>query len=332
MTEEIKVVVPVASQEPIEVVNNSIRKVTDLEVPEGASFEFFYVMDVEELDKDRLNGLKTNDSRITLIEREPDDGKKAGAMNAALDTMDEPDYVALFDVDSRPDTDYIEECLKQLKQYDDVFMVSGLREIINAEHNIITKTIETEFKLFEDFQTILDYSDAFNHFNGPMAVIDGDFAVEKRFNEDVICEDTDFTERGYLEGLRATLTRETALGEQSVTSLSDLFSQKVRWMAGAREGLENFFVPMMKSDNPAKVKMSWFMSMFLPFFAFLFSPLAIFYGVRVLVRDRKPLGAMERTFGLFLYSWFITFCGLVVLKKKILGEKIGWRSLERENL
>lgn len=327
----ISIIVPVAPSEPLDVVKKSYGSLKSLDAPESLEKSIYYVIDSEN---------PSNDERIDFIEgkspelikRGSDEGRKASALNDALEVMKEPKYVVVCDIDSRPAENFLTECMEKLESKDDYFMASCPREILNKDRNIFTSIISTEFKFFEDMQRISNDGRGFNHFNGPIAVIDGSFAVENGFNEDVVCEDTYFTEKGYVEGQRAVMTMDTVVGEQAVTNLGDLYSQKVRWMAGAREGIENFTKPMIKSDNPISVKLSWFSAMLLPFFAFLFSPLSLLYGIRLMLDGRSPIGSLKAGVAGFFYSWFISFCGVVVLKKRIFGENVGWVQAQRENL
>jgi 1,2-diacylglycerol 3-beta-glucosyltransferase len=327
----IELIIPASPSEPAKVIENSIEHLKELEVPEGLEAEIHYVIDSENIEEDvRFDTL--DESSVDIIKREPEDGTRAGAINMVLETVSEPEYIAIFDIDSRPEKNFLIECRKDLEEREENFISSSTRNIINADRNMITKTVDAEFQFFNDVQRLNDATDSFNHFNGPISVIDGEFAVNHRFNEKVICEDTDFTERGYLEGRRASITRKTEVGEQAPTNLGDLYYQKIRWMDGAREGLEYYLKPFLKSENPLRVKFSWFMAMFLPFVSFVFSPLALLYSVRMKARGDTIYNSLLKGVLLFLFTWFITFCGLVALKKRIKGENIGWKSPERENL
>lgn len=331
MSSNVEIIVPVGPQEPREVIENSVDCLKELEVPENLEARMHYVVDSENEEQfERVSGI--DEERVEIMKRQPEDGSRAGAINEALETIQDPVYVAIFDVDSRPEENFLKACIDNLKSEGDLFMSSSPREILNADKNYVTKTIEAEFQFFNDIQTLYDSLNAFNHFNGPISVIDGEFAVKNGFRENLMCEDTDFTERGYLEGRRAGITLETSLGEQAPSGLDDLYFQKVRWMAGAREGLENYFFRFLKSENSFRVKTSWFMSMLMPFFAFVFSPLALLYSFRFMLHENSVLESVKKGVLLFFFSWFISFCGLVVIKKRLLGESIEWRSPERENL
>ena len=331
-TGSIRVLVPVAPHEPLNVIENSVESLSDLEEPENFDLEFYYLIDCYEDEEQKIDKIESLEEDMNVVTGKPGSGGKAKALNKGLEIEGEPDYVVVFDVDSRPETDYITSCLEPLEEKDDVFMVSGRREIINSDFNLITKVSEVEFTFYEDIQTFFDYTRAFNHFNGPIAVIDGEFALETGFNEEVICEDTYFTETGYLNGKRAILQRETAVNEQAPAALNDLFSQKVRWMKGAVEGLHNFFLPLMSSDNSLWVKMSWLSAMTVPFLAFLLSPLAIFFGIRMYLKNSSIKGAFKSSLAAFLYTWFVTFCGLIVIKNSVLGNDIKWKKTQRQDL
>lgn len=334
MSSKINIIVPVAPSEPLDVIENSIESLEKLDVPKSVEKNLYYVVDAEDIEGgSRVKNLRKDyGDRIELQVRESGRGGKAGALNDALDSMDSPEYVCVCDVDSRPSENFLTACIKDFEESEGVFMSSCPRKVINADQNFITGVVESEFTFFADMQRFLDRGQGFNHFNGPVAVIDGDFAIENGFTETVMCEDTDFTERGYLDGRTTSITFDAYVGEQAVTSLKDLYYQKVRWMAGAREGLERFLGPMFRSSNPFRVKMSWFMTMFLPFFAFLLSPVTFLYGFRFFLEGNSVRRTLEKTVGMFLYTWFISICGLVVLKKRFTGDDIQWVPAEREDM
>lgn len=331
MSSKIEIIVPVGPQEPREVIENSIDCLNRLEVPESLEAQIHYVVDSENREQyERVRGI--DEEGVEILRRQPGDVSCAGALNEVLETTQDPSYVAIFDVDSRPEENFLKACIDDLESDKDLFMSSSPRKILNADMNYITKTVEAEFQFFNDIQVFNDILGTFNHFNGPISVMDGKFAVENRFREGLMCEDTDFTERGYLKGRRAGMTLETSLGEQAPSNLNDLYFQKVRWMAGAREGLENYAFRFLKSENSLRVKISWFMSMLMPFFAFVFSPLAFLYSFRFIWGGDGVVDSVKKGVLLFFFSWFVSFCGLVVIKKRLVGESIDRRSPEREDL
>lgn len=325
----VEIIVPVAPDEPAEIINNSIDSLKSLERPDDLEYNFRYVIDSEDLEADsRKDAL--NVEGVDLIWREPDDGSKAGAINKVLRSVEGPEYISIFDVDARPDKDFLLRCKEDLESNREVFISSSPRRILNGDRNAVTELVEAEFQFFNDIQYLNDRSGSFNLFNGPMGLIDGEVAKELMFDESPICEDTDFTVRGFIRGKRVSLTRETSLGERAPTNFRDLRLQKLRWIDGARESLQRNLSGMLAADIPFRIKSGWFFSMTLPFVAFLASPLAFLYSVRFAIAGDNVLRATRKGIFLFLYAWLVAFLGLVSIKKSLMGEDIEWVSPDRD--
>lgn len=334
MEEKISIIVPVAPFEPRELLVRSAEAIDQLEVPEKFEREVFYVMDVreqgEEEDKRASYFRERAPEDFKLILRNHSEGRRAGAISRALDEAGSPRYVTIFDIDSRPSSNFITSGISQLEENEDAFMSTPVRGIINRDRNMVTRIVGAEYDFLSSMQNFMDRSEGFNHFNGLIAVHDGKYLVEKGLNWERACEDTDYTERAYLDGRRPVLDNASSVGEQAMTSWQDLYSQKVRWMRGGLEGLVHYFAPFMKSELPFRIKVSWLSAVTLPFFAFLFSPLSFLYGFWILLREGDFVRAVEDSVLLFLFAWLVSFCGVVNLYKVLRKKEAAWTSSERE--
>lgn len=332
LEEKVSIIVPVAPFEPRELLVRSAEAIDQLEVPEGLDREVFYVMDAREGPKDdRASYFREKaPEAFNLIVRNHSEGRRAGAISRALDEADSPRYVTIFDIDSRPSSNFISSGIRQLKENEDAFMSTPVRDIINRDRNVVTRTVGAEYDFLSSMQNLIERTRGFNHFNGLIAVHDGEYLVEKGLNWERTCEDTDYTERAYLDGKRPVLNNASSVGEQAMTSWQDLYSQKVRWMRGGLEGLVHYFGPFMKSDIPLRIKISWMSAVTLPFFAFLLSPLSFLYGSWILLRERDLLRAVEDSVLLFFFAWVVSFCGIVNIYKVLSSKETAWSSSERE--
>ena len=329
--EEIHAVIPVSSEESAQVIDNSMQSIQQLEVPSGSRLHVHYVVDSEDVEKD-LRLSETDYSGINSYFRELEDGTKAGALNHMIEQLDSPDYIAIFDVDSRPSKNFVVECKNALDSSENVFLASCPRKIINYEQNLVTKMAGAEFDLFNDIQYINDRYNSFNTFNGPISLIDGEYVRNNPFDEQVTCEDIEFVQEAYLNGLRTKMSDETYVGEQAPLNLKDLYFQKIRWMTGALESLEKHAKDFALSDRSLKIKMGWFASVSLPFFAGILSILFPIFSLRRNLKGDSIVRSINKGVALFLFSWLVMVCGLVVIKKRIFNQNITWKSPERENI
>lgn len=322
-------IIPVAPTEPLHVIKQSVASLDDVIVPDGVAHRILYVIDTED---------RTEDERISFLEdgpaetvvRQPGTGRRAGAINAGLDAADDPDFVALFDIDSRPQPSFLTAALDTMQEHDDdVFLVSGPRRIVNADENFVTRMVDTEFTALVDMQRLLDRIGGFSHYNGLIGLLDADCLRNRPLNEAVMCEDFDFSTDMYTSGKRTELNPDLVIGEQAVTSLSQLFDQKRRWLTGAVEGVRDHATDMLRGRLPWRVKATWFTAVTLPFFSFLLSPLAPLYGVRSLLAGEGLSVAAKRTAGFFIFSWLVTGAGIAALYRALTGKGVEWTPPDR---
>ncbi|MHC1574454.1 MAG: glycosyltransferase family 2 protein [Candidatus Methanogasteraceae archaeon] len=336
--EQLAVIVPVASFEPLSVIKRSVDCVLDLE---NGDFDVrvVYVLDMiatENEADDRLKFLE--DAPLSVIARKDNRGRRAGAVNDALATFtseeDTPEYIALFDVDSRPAQNFLVECVRALRSNQDAIIASSARFITNADENVVTKTIAAEYFFFSDVYRTFRRLDGFNQFNGLIGVLNMKLIARHRFNrlnESVSCEDLDFTQKSYLAGLTGVFTPETMVGEQAPAGLGDLFNQRVRWLAGAYQGLRTYLPAFITSEIPLPRRLAWFLALTLPFVAFIAMPIVPVYGLRLWGRFGMRC-AIVQTIGLIGHTWLITLCGIVALVKQVTGGGVEWKESVRSEV
>lgn len=329
MAETIGGVIPVAPTEPLDIIERSVDCMRGLDAPDGYTFTCTYVIDTEDAETDeRVAFLREEaDDRIGVVVREPGIGRRAAAINRGLDEIPDAAYVAVFDIDTRVDPDFLATALDRFG--DDTVFVTGPRTIINAEDSLVTRTVDTEFTFFRDMQVLLGDGGGFTHANGLIGVLDGPYFQENRMHTGLQCADTDFSERAYADGKRTVIDDAVVVREQAVTNAGDLYRQTVRWMGGAVEGLRDHARPMLAGRGiPLRVRVTWLAALLLPFFAALFSPLAAVYAL--LRFGRRPVEAVRRIPGAFLFCWLVSLAGLVALWKMGTGRGIGWETPDRD--
>lgn len=327
--EEVAVIVPVASFEPLSVLKKSVECLLDLEKGD-LDVRVTYVLDLMEEADDRLKFLE--EASVAVLARMDNRGRRAGAINAALDARDKmPDYIALFDVDSRPQRNFLIECVDALRSNRNAVIASSARFVTNADENIVTQTIAAEYLFFSDVYRIFKRMGGFNQFNGLIGVLNVKLMEEHRFdrlNESVSCEDLDFTQKAYLSGFVGAFVPETLVGEQAPFSIGDLFNQRVRWLTGAYQGLRTYLGSFLRSEIPLSRRLAWFLALTLPFVAFLATPLVPLYGPRLWQRYGLRRGVVQ-IFGLIAHVWLVTLCGVVALEKQAIGAGVEWKESRR---
>lgn len=318
---KVAVIIPVSPHESPEVVLSSARKVKSLDYT-GFDVQILYAVDI--------NG---EDERAELLRKEGVEvlvrksrGKRAGAINDAVQYLKyfNPDYISIFDVDSEPQSNFIQECVTALEGDKKAYMASSRRYISNPI-NFVSRTIEAEYY----FMNFLLKRSAFKQFNGLIGVHRANFLYQNELNEKVITEDADYATRMHAKGYRAILVFSTTTYEQSPVTWMDLLNQRKRWYYG---GLELWrYWGMVRKSESKKFVLSWTAAMVLTYIIILFlpfillSPFVLFYYSRKLSRKVH----FSVIAGLALHVIVLQYSALVAVYKFFTRRGVEWKAMER---
>lgn len=314
----VSVIVPVAPFEPFSVVEKSVESLKNLNTA-NMDVQFIYVIDRP--DNAKVNALLGHS--VTVIPRNDTRGRRAGAINDSIRCLKGADYIALFDVDSRPHPLFLMKCISALEKNNQVAIASGPRYVTNEQESIITKVISTEYFFFSQVYESLERFDGFKQFNGLIGVLDARIFENDFFDEQAPCEDWDLNQRIYLKGKTAIYVRDASVGEQAPLNMRQLYNQRVRWMAGAWDGLHKYLHKFSRAQIPASRKISWFIEAALPFASAALTPLALLYGI--VFFSRRPAIIL----GLVIHVWLVSLCGASAAASHLLSKKIEWKAASR---
>lgn len=326
------ILIPVAPFEPLSIIKKSVDSLSKLENSDK-DLNLLYIVDCPDGPDERTKYLESE--HINSVIRRDTRGRRAGAINDGLATLRrsdgvlDADYIALFDVDSRPDADFITKCVNAIENDPKAAIASGSRYITNQDSGWAAKIIAAEYSFFEDVYLLFEKFDGFKQFNGLIGVLDARSFDSTLLNEHVYCEDFEFTQRIYINGKKPVLA-DTRVGEQAPTALKELYNQRVRWLSGALEGLIENISVFPKASISVNLRIAWFTSITLPFAAFLLTPLIPAYGLRL--RSKGHTRVICKTMGLIFHVWFITLCGKVALMNSIRHKKTAWTDSSRSNI
>ncbi len=320
---KVRAIIPVAPFEPITLIARSIDSLAALDYT-GFDFKVYYVIDSNGTDYSSLTQLLP--PHFHIMTRNENRGRRAGAINDALSALKEADFIALFDVDSRPDRDFIIKCVHALREGDAV-LASGCRYITN-KMNTLSKVIAIEYGFFCDIYRLFSWSKGFMQFNGIIGLSRADFLTQTIFDERSSCEDVDMSQRIYLSGNRAKLAK-TRIGEQAPTRVHDLYKQRVRWFRGALEGVQRYFLPIFGADISLVKKVTWFGSLIVPFFSYLLIPFVPRYLRCARAESANLTELVKITCGLFGYTCLMTVCGAIAVGQHLIARNCEWGAVAR---
>ncbi|MDI6811370.1 MAG: glycosyltransferase family 2 protein [archaeon] len=319
---KIAVIVSVSESEDSQVVLNSAQKNMALDY-ENLIAKIVYVIDVTTEKDERITLLKKEGIEVFSRQRR---GKKAGAINDALRYLADfkPDYVALFDVDSRPERNFIKECVNALEKDSMAYIASSPRYISNPV-NLVSRTTQVEYYLLNFFLK----ESAFKQFNGLIGVLRADLLYKYKLNEDAITEDADYATRMYAKGYKAILVTTTTMYEQSPVRWMDLLNQRKRWYYGGLQ-LWRYWEDVKSSKNKKFIR-SWVIALTITYSPILFLPLVIFAPFILLYYPSKasPKISLAVSAGFILYLLILQYSALLAIFNFARGRSVAWQALKR---
>ncbi|MGC9444076.1 MAG: glycosyltransferase [Candidatus Methanospirareceae archaeon] len=323
----VAVIVPVAEFEDMNVVLKSAQHLSSLAWGELEA-KIVYAVDVAAPD----------DERVALLQREgmtvctrKSRGKRAGAINDALRYLSDfnPDYVALFDVDSRPELNFVVVCVHALESDQTAYIASSRRYIYNPV-NLVAQTIQAEYFLLN---FLLNKSD-FKQFNGLIGVLRADLLAQYKLNEDAIAEDADYATRMYARGYRAILVQGTQLYEQAPIRWRDLLNQRKRWHYGGLQ-LWRYWRDVKRCGNRKFIR-AWLLALTLSYMVIIFLPFSILtpfvllgYPTKRLPAKALPKPPLRITVGLILHLFLLQYSAIVAIMNYLRGRDVEWTAIKR---
>lgn len=316
----IAVIVPVSPFEPLEILINSAKHLLSLDY-NNFEFKIVFVVDKNGPNDEREKKLK--EWGIDVLVRNTRRGKRAGAINDALDYLRDfkPDYIAIFDVDSRPERNFIVKCVEALKRDEKAYIASSRRYISNPI-NLVSQTVEAEYYLIN---FLLEKS-RFKQFNGLIGVLRANLLMKYRLNEDAITEDADFATRMHCLGYKAILVDGTKVYEQAPLSWRDLVAQRKRWYYG---GLQLWkYRKCVLATKKWGFVFSWISALTLTYAIIILLPFLIL-APPLLIYKFRSFKKVLVTFGLLIHTILLQYSAICAIAKYVKGRGIEWSPIKR---
>ncbi|MET1124775.1 MAG: glycosyltransferase family 2 protein [Archaeoglobaceae archaeon] len=308
----VAVVVPVSPFESPKAVEESVKAIKSLDY-DSFDVKIVYVVDANEECAKKLRELG-----VDVLYRSEPRGRRGGALNDAVKFLEDfsPEYVAVFDIDSRPERNFVVECVRALENCGSCYIASAKRYIINGV-NLVSETVEAEYYLIN---FLLERA-AWKQFNGLIGVLRYEL-LKEGLNEDAVTEDADFATRMHAKGYKAILVKTTRVYEEAPMSWRELYSQRKRWYYG---GLQLWRYRKLLGG---RVKISWILSLTLPYIIAVFLPLLILAPPLVLYHYRK-LSKLKVVIGLTIHTILLQTAAIEAVLRYVLGKGVEWGKLRR---
>lgn len=202
----------------------------------------------------RVNHWKNQGFDIHHIHRQDRKGFKAGALAAGLQTA-RGEFIAMFDADFVPTTDFIR---RQIHQFTDpvIGFVQARWGHINENHSLLTK-IQA---LFLNGHFILEHtarqrSNRFFTFSGTAGMWRREcIETSGGWQHDTLVEDADLSYRAQIKGWRGVYMVDQVVPAELPVDMNAFKTQQHRWAKGFIQAMLKLLGRVWKSDLPLKVK------------------------------------------------------------------------------
>ena len=170
---------------------------------------------------------------VALIQRTTRSGFKAGALKAGLARSNEP-FVAIFDVDYVPQSDFLRQCMRPLLADPALAFVQARCDFLNGMTNRVTRAQQAMLDShFGAEQATRSWTNQILPFNGTCGVWQR-AAIEAcgSWQGDTLTEDLDISYRAQIAGWRAVYLVSVAVPGELPVTVRAWNSQQLRWNKG----------------------------------------------------------------------------------------------------
>jgi len=191
---------------------------------------------------------------ITVLRRTDRVGYKAGALAAGLTSI-QSEFVAIFDADFVPPTDFINRAMPQFE--DDVAFVQARWGHLNEQHSTLTKLQATAIDAhFGIEQAARGQRGHWFNFNGTCGVWRRSAIVSAGgWTADTLTEDLDLSYRAHLAGWKGTYLEDLVVPGELPGEIAGLRTQQARWARGSIECAMKLLGKVWRSDNRLAIKL-----------------------------------------------------------------------------
>lgn len=313
----IGIIIPVAPFEPLNLLIASAKHLRNLNF-DDMDVRILYVID--SIEDEKVVALR---QYADVLARGTSRGKRAGAINDGVSHLAtfKPDYIAIFDVDSRPEKDFVIRCVQALDSNPKAYIASTRRYISNPI-NLVSKTVEAEYYLIN----FLLRKSGFKQFNGLIGVLRASLLENHRLNEDALAEDADFATRMHAMGYEALLC-DGRIFEQAPITWKDLYNQRKRWYYGGLQ-LWKYIKSVFSSRRPRFIT-SWLMALTLTYIPALFIPLILVLSPPLLLYKFRKVDRLPVVLGLITHALLLQLASIMALVSFVTGRDMRWAPMKR---
>jgi cellulose synthase/poly-beta-1,6-N-acetylglucosamine synthase-like glycosyltransferase len=192
---------------------------------------------------------------IKQIRRAHRVGFKAGALREGLGQA-RGEYIAIFDADFVPRTDFLLKTIPHFMKDPTVGMVQTRWEHLNSEYSLLTRAqamaLDGHFVIEQSVRNKVGF---FINFNGTAGVWKRECINDSgNWHADTLTEDLDLSYRAQLRGWKFKYLNHVTSPAELPSEINALKTQQFRWTKGAIETARKILPKVWRSRLPLKVK------------------------------------------------------------------------------
>lgn len=304
MKETITVIIPVSMFELVSTIQSSIDVFRNVDF---YGFDAKVVYAIDDTDDrrpyDSLN-LYENSEIVWVTDKSL---KQASAYNAALKKYPVSSYYAFFDVDSYPETNFFQECVKVYADF-----VSCDRHVSNSHQSRITESVSEEYEFCNSGRLFMDKL-AYHYFPASCTGLIEGIVLRGFLFKETTSADSELYRHILEYGFSMGYTRNTSYSERAPHTAEQLYSQRLRWLSDTWRT----FIATVSSGDSFGISMSNMLMYFVGMIPII--------GLIALIPYAKHFNG----YNFISHSLYMQYISLVALAKVINGEDVKWGSTDR---
>jgi len=188
--------------------------------------------------------------QIEHVRRTNRNGFKAGALADGLRHINTP-YVAIFDADFVPPSDFLQRTIPALVQDDSIGMVQTRWGHLNGDENWLTKAqrlaVDAHFTIEQTGRHVSNWLLPFNGTGGVWRVQ----CIEDAggWSDETLTEDFDLSYRAQLRGWKMHYLPQVMVPGELPHNLSAYKQQQARWATGSTQCLQKLLLPVWRASH-----------------------------------------------------------------------------------
>lgn len=200
--------------------------------------------------------LRSEGHLVEVVRREKRVGYKAGALDYGMEQTSDQ-FIAIFDADFVPPTDFLRRTVAVMMMKDDVGLVQARWGHLNEQDNLLTRTqgigIDGHFTIEQPARA---WNELIMNFNGTAGLWRREaIYAAGGWEHDTLTEDLDLSYRSQMSGWKPYFLVDLVVPAEIPCDINAFKSQQFRWAKGSIETALKLLPTVLRTDLPLFTKL-----------------------------------------------------------------------------